>query len=238
MLARYRRRVRVLIVSDIHANWEALRRIPDGFDRVLCLGDLVDYGPHPVPCLDWVRERDAFCVRGNHDEAVAHAVSCRCGESMREASERTREIMRDELDPKQLASLGSRPLRAHVELGGVRFQLVHATPTDPLYTYLRPSQSERWAEEVARVDADVILVGHTHLPMILRFGKKVVVNPGSVGQPRDGDPRSAFAIIEDGEPRLERREYDVDASVAALAVRGLPKPIFEQLAQLLRTGCA
>ncbi len=230
--------MRVLVVSDIHANWEALRSIPDGFDRVLCLGDLVDYGPDPVPCLQWIHDRDAFCVRGNHDEAVAHAISCRCAESMREASERTREIMRDEVDSKELALLGSRPLRAHVELGDVRFELVHATPSDPLYTYLRPSQPARWAEEVAQIDADVILVGHTHLPMILRFGNKIVVNPGSVGQPRDGDARAAFAIIEDGEPRLERREYDVESSVKGLARRGLPQPVFAQLAGLLRGGRA
>jgi len=228
--------MRVLVVSDIHANWEALRRIPDGFDRVICLGDLVDYGPDPVPCLEWVPHREAFCVRGNHDEAVARAVSCRCGESMREASERTREIMRDELDLQQLAALGSRPLRARIELGGVRFELVHATPSDPLYSYLRPSQPERWEEEVEWVDADVILVGHTHLPMILKFGNKVVVNPGSVGQPRDGDSRAAYAVIEDGEPHLERCEYNVDASVEALARRGLPDPIFSQLVTLLRTG--
>ena len=228
--------MRVLVVSDIHANWEALRAAPEGFDKVLCLGDLVDYGPDPAPCLQWVHDRDAFCVRGNHDEAVAHAVSCRCGEAMREASERTREIMRDELDATQLALLGSRPLRAPVELGGVRFELMHATPSDPLYTYLRPAAKERWAEEVARIDADVILVGHTHLPMVLRFGKKIVVNPGSVGQPRDGDPRAAFAIIDDGEPRLERREYDIEATVEALSRRGLPSPVFTQLAGLLRTG--
>lgn len=230
--------VRVLVVSDIHANWQALRRIPDRFDHVLCLGDLVDYGPDPVPCLQWVRDRDAFCVRGNHDEAVARSVSCRCGQPMREASERTREVMRDELDAQQLATLGSRPLRAHVELGGVRFELVHATPSDPLYRYLRPSEPERWAEEVERIDADVILVGHTHLPMTLHFGDKVVVNPGSVGQPRDGDPRAAYAIVEDGEPRLQRCEYDVEASVAALAGRRLPKSVFAQLAGLLRKGRA
>jgi len=228
--------MRVLVVSDIHANWEALRCIPEEFDRVLCLGDLVDYGPDPAPCLQWVHERGAFCVRGNHDEAVSRAVSCRCGESMREASERTRQIMRDELDGKQLASLGSRPLRAAVELGGIRFELVHATPSDPLYTYLRPDRRERWAEEVARLEADIILVGHTHLPMILRFGKKIVVNPGSVGQPRDGDPRAAYAVIDDGEPRLERCEYDVESTVAALAKRALPAPVFGQLASLLRTG--
>jgi protein phosphatase len=157
---------------------------------------------------------------------------------MREASERTREIMRDELDAQQLAALGSRPLRAHVELDGVRFELVHATPSDPLYRYLRPSEPGRWAEEVERIEADVILVGHTHLPMILHFGNKVVVNPGSVGPPRDGDPRAAYAIVEDGEPRLERCEYDVEGSVAALARRRLREPVFSQLAGLLRTGRA
>jgi len=82
---------------------------------------------------------------------------------------------------------------------------------------MRPAERDRWEAEGSLADADILLVGHTHLPMILRLRKRLVINPGSVGQPRDGDPRAAFAIIEDGEPRLERVKYDVDATVAQLA---------------------
>jgi diadenosine tetraphosphatase ApaH/serine/threonine PP2A family protein phosphatase len=107
---------------------------------------------------------------------------------------------------------------------------------DPLYTYVRPDDRKRWEEELAKIDADILLVGHTHLPMVLRFGKRLIVNPGSVGQPRDGDPRASYAVIEDGEPRLERVAYDIEATIRALQGRGLPPAIFEHLARILRTG--
>ena len=228
--------MRILVVSDIHANWAALREMPEDVDRVLFIGDLVDYGPDPRPCIDWVRDRQAVAVRGNHDNAVAFHVGCGCAPAMREASEETRALMYDLLDPADLDTLGSRPLTADVTLGGIRFHLVHATPSDPLHTYLRPGEEKRWAEEAAEVDADVLLVGHTHLPMVMRVGKKVVVNPGSVGQPRDGDPRAAYAIVEDGEPRLERAAYDVEETVNALATKSLTNRTLEALTRLLRAG--
>jgi putative phosphoesterase len=230
--------MRILVVSDIHANYAALREMPENVDRVLCLGDLVDYGPDPKPCIDWVRDRKALGVRGNHDNAVAFRVSCGCAPAMREASEETRSLMWDLLDPADLDFLGSQPLTATVTLGGVRFHLVHAMPSDPLYTYLGPDQEMRWAEEVGSVDADILLVGHTHLPMVMRVGKKLVVNPGSVGQPRDGDPRAAYAVVEDGEPRLKRAAYDVRATVNALTTKALTNQTVESLTRLLRSGSA
>ena len=228
--------MKILVVSDIHGNFEALRRIPETFDRVLFLGDAVDYGPDPKRCVSWLRERRAVAVRGNHDQAVASGVSCRCNPSMREASEATRGFTREALDPEDLDFLLLRPLHQTISLDGVGFHLVHATPSDPLYTYLPRSQTVRWAAEAEQVTADVLLVGHTHLPMILRLGHKLILNPGSVGQPRDGDPRAAYAVIEDGEPRLERVSYDVSKTVEELEHQNLPGAVFADLANLLRTG--
>jgi putative phosphoesterase len=228
--------VKILVISDIHANYEALRRLPEDIDEVLCLGDIVDYGPDPRRCIDWLRQRPAAVVRGNHDHAVTARVPCRCAAAMREESEATREVMWKLLEPPDIEYLGARPIESHVSSGGIRFHLVHATPSDPLYTYLGPAETRRWEEEVDRIDADILLVGHTHLPMILRFGRKLVVNPGSVGQPRDGDPRASFAVIEDGKPRLERAVYDVEATVRAIETFGLPGRVFRNLTSLLRTG--
>lgn len=228
--------MRILVVSDVHGNFEALRRIPERFDRVLFLGDAVDYGPDPKSCLQWLRERGAVAVRGNHDQAVASGVSCRCNPSMREASEATRDFTRQALDDADVDFLLLRPLHEEVSLEGLKLHLVHATPSDPLYTYLPPTQTVRWASELEQVDADLLLVGHTHLPMILRVGRKLIVNPGSVGQPRDGDPRAAYAVIEDGEPRLERVAYDVSKTIQGLESRDLPESVLEDLSNLLRTG--
>ncbi len=228
--------MKTLLVSDIHANFEALQRLPEDIDEVFFLGDVVDYGPDPRPCIQWLRERRAVVVRGNHDHAVAKGVWCGCSDLFREASATTRERMWTLLERADLDYLDSFPYEEEISREGVKFYLVHATPSHPLHPYVRPSEIERWGREIARNDADVFLVGHTHLPMILRLGRKLAVNPGSVGQPRDGDPRASFAIIEDGEPRLERVSYDVETTVRRLEQMELPDRVVRQLSGLLRTG--
>ncbi len=228
--------MKILVVSDIHANWEALRRVPDDCDAVLFAGDLVDYGPQPKECIAWMREHAAVIVSGNHDFAVANKVSARCAPRFQPLADATAELMARLLGEEELAYLRSFPLTNRVVLGGLHIHMVHAAPSDSLYTYLPPSEQARWAAEVERIDADVILVGHTHLPMVLRFGKKVVVNPGSVGQPRERDPRAAYAVIDDGEPSLHRVQYDIEATVNALRQHEIAPRIFEPLACVLRTG--
>ena len=91
---------------------------------------------------------------------------------------------------------------------------------------------------VMALEADIVLVGHTHLPMLVRIGDKIVLNPGSVGLPSDGDPRAAFAVIEDGVPRLERVEYDIEATVRRLDRKALPATVVDKLSHLLRVGGA
>jgi protein phosphatase len=183
-----------------------------------------------------MRSHATAVVSGNHDYAVAHRVSARCAPRFRPLADATADLMWRLLDEAEVAYLRRFPATANLTLGDVRFHLVHAIPAEPLYTYVPPPEVARWAAEVAHLDADVVLVGHTHLPMILRCGSKVVVNPGSVGQPRQPDPRAAFAVIEDGEPRLCRVEYDIEASVRALEQRGLAQDVVGPLARVLRTG--
>ncbi len=234
--------MRVLVVSDVHANHEALRAVTEAEteepDAVLCLGDLVDYGPDPVPCVAWARANAAATVRGNHDDALARGIRCRCAASVQPLSDATQDLARRALGPEDVAWLGTLPLEARVTIGGVRFLLVHATPQDPLFTYLRPDERPAWERAVEGVDADVVLVGHTHLPMALKIGTLLVVNPGSVGQPRDGDPRAAYAVVEDGRPVLRRASYDVEATVRSLGAQTLAPDIVQGLAGILRSGGA
>ena len=232
--------MRILVVSDIHANEEALRAVwrAEEPDAVLCVGDLVDYGPDPAPCVAWARTHAVAAVRGNHDDALGRGIRCRCAPAVQELSDETQDLARRDLGGSEVAWLRQLPLQADVTLGGVRFHLVHATPADPLFTYLPPEKTELWTQAVEQVDADVVLVGHTHLPMVLRVGTRLVVNPGSVGQPRDGDPRAAYAVVEDGVPRLGRSEYDVESTVRRLAARRLAPGIVQGLGRILRTGGA
>ena len=120
-------------------------------------------------------------------------------------------------------------------IDGVKFLLVHATPRDPLDEY-SIADAEFWARRLAGVDAQVICVGHTHHPYILEVGDKLVINPGSVGQPRDGDPRAAYAIIENQRVELKRIEYPVEDTVTNVLESNLPEPAKSLLVEVFRTG--
>jgi predicted phosphodiesterase len=120
-------------------------------------------------------------------------------------------------------------------LDDTRFLLVHATPRDPLDEYA-PADKDFWARRLADVEADVVCVGHTHQQFVLEIGDKLLINPGSVGQPRDGDPRAAYAIIEDNRLELKRVEYPVEDAVRVVLESTLPEEAKEKLADVLRLG--
>jgi putative phosphoesterase len=232
--------VKILIVSDIHSNYEALLAVakaaPDA-DQVWCLGDLVDYGPQPAEVVQWVRHHTRLCVRGNHDFALAFHEDCHCGKRFRELSRASREMNRALLTPEQIAWLQLLPETQEIVLENCRFRLAHATPSGDLYRYLLPGVTDiELRGELEGILADVVFCGHTHFPMIRKVGSKLFVNPGSVGQPRDGDPRASYAIWEDGSVRLRRAKYDIHKTVAQLRARALAPAMVAQLEKVLRTG--
>ncbi|HVN30971.1 MAG TPA: YfcE family phosphodiesterase [Thermoanaerobaculaceae bacterium] len=231
--------MRVLVVSDIHGNIEALRAVvaaEPGVDQVLCLGDSVDYGPSPDEVVSWVRHHASAAVRGNHDNAVAFDEDCRSAPLFRRLSVESRKRTVSLLSADNLTFLRSLPARKSVLVDGRRLELLHAAPGDPLFQYLPATRVEEWRSAAAEIDADLVLVGHTHLPVILDLGEKRVVNPGSVGLPRDGDPRACYAIIDSGSPVLRRVGYDVDRTIAALRAWGLPEDVTLSLESLYRGG--
>lgn len=230
--------MRVLVISDLHSNWAALRAVvaKEHADQVLCLGDIVDYGPSPVETLRWVRTNATVTVRGNHDTAVAFDSSCRSSSVFRRLSEETRRLTIPMLSEDERRWVGALPIQTSVELDGRRVALLHAAPDDPLYQYLPATEVDAWQRAVEGVDADIILVGHTHLPVILPLGNKLVVNPGSVGLQRDGDPRASYAILEDGAPSLLRVDYDTRATISSIVSWGLPRDVEQQLVAIYETG--
>ncbi len=229
--------MRTLVISDVHGNLEALEAVlrAEPWDELVCLGDLVAYGPSPLACVARIRDADAVVVQGNHDRAMAEGIAPRCRPAFERLAEVTHAFARAEVTAPDLEYLGALPRWLFLELGGRRHLVVHAAPTDPLYRYLGPDP-ETWAREVGRAGAEVILVGHTHLQFRLEVGGVPVVNPGSVGQPKDGEPSAAYAVIEDRMIHLRRVTYAVEETVAALKSRGLPQQDFEDLAEILRTG--
>jgi putative phosphoesterase len=227
--------MKILLLADIHANWPALQAITEPCDVCLVLGDLVDYGLEPGPCIAWVRQRAAHVVRGNHDHGAAQDVRIAGRTGFRYLTAATRPLTRQRLTAEERRYLASLPLTRMVTLNETRFLLVHATPRDPLDEFA-PADVDFWGRRLAAVEADVICVGHTHQPYVLEVGDKLVINPGSVGQPRDGDPRPCYAIIEDHRVELKRIEYPVEDAVRTIQESNLPDAAKELLIEVLRTG--
>lgn len=227
--------MRILLLADIHSNWPALSAIREPFDACLVLGDIVDYGPQPQPCIEWVRRHATACIRGNHDHAVAQRVPARGGSGLRAIAAALRPCHWQQLSTNELSYLARLPVTQRLTLDEKQFYLVHATPRDPLDEYLTDDNAA-WLRRLEGIEADFVCVGHSHQPFHLDLGRTQVINPGSVGQPRDGDPRVAYAIIEDGTVTHHRLAYDVEATVAALADLQMDEEAFDLAATLLRTG--
>ena len=227
--------MRILILADIHANWPALQAIQEPYDACFFIGDLVDYGLEPSPCIAWVKEHATHSVRGNHDHGAAQFVHVSGKNGFKYLTSVTRPLTLERLSSDDRRFLGALPVTRTVTVADTRFLLVHATPRDPLDEYA-VADADFWARRLQNVDANVVCVGHTHHPYVLEVGDKLVINAGSVGQPRDGDPRASYAVIEDHRVELKRAEYDVDAAVRTIQESSLPETAKALLADVLRSG--
>jgi putative phosphoesterase len=225
--------MKLLILSDIHGNWPALEAVLQaerGWDSIAFCGDVVDYGPQPVECVRWLAGHADHLVRGNHDNALAFGLDCRCMGSFREYSLATRAWHRTLLAVPGVEFLRSLPTLHWFEWGGRHFRMAHATPHGDLFEYL---PADRWGERVQGVDSDFVLLGHTHVQGLRTFGKVAVVNPGSVGLARDRAGDACYAVYEGGQVRLKRVPYDVARAVAALREAPLPERVVNGLAAVL-----
>ncbi len=220
--------MKVGLISDVHGNRVALETVLEempAVDELLCAGDVVGYNPWPGDCVDELRARDVPTVMGNHDAAVAGDTPFRFnGMAKAGVDHATRELSDDQLE--WLADLPTERL----ECDG-RVKLVHGHPDDP-DRYTRYTYPEEFTERLLG-DEDVLVLGHTHVQGVERFGEGIVVNPGSVGQPRDGDPRAGYAVVDLDALTVEthRVEYDIDAVQAAVEEAGLPSRIGSRLAR-------
>jgi putative phosphoesterase len=235
--------MKVLIVSDIHGNWPALSAVLEAegkFDQILCLGDLVNYGPQPVECVAWAKElsSDAIILQGNHDRALGLDTDPHCSTAYAALAAATQKFTERMLAPELKEFLAGLQPMQRFQMGSAKCFACHASAKDPLYHYMPPNAAVTlWESEIiVAQQPDFLFYGHTHLPMNTRFRRTLVVNPGSVGQPKDGDPRAAYAIWEDGEIMLRRAAYDVEETVRAYEGLGLEPHIEHTLCEVLRTG--
>ena len=229
--------MRLLIIGDLHANGEALAAIDETVDGVVVLGDIVDYGPDPQAAIAWARRTATCAVRGNHDHAVATGAGTGAGKAWADLAEASAAWTRSVLDEADRAFLGGLPVSTTFSFAGATFAAFHAAPSDPLYRYLPPETPEaEWRAELEGVRADWLLLGHTHRPLLRRFGATTVLNPGSSGQPRAGVPLVTYAIWDDGDVILVHRRYAVERVVRRLAATSVGGRARARLARTLRTG--
>ena len=211
------------VLSDIHGNKVALDAVLADMptvDALVCAGDVVGYNPWHGDCVDALRERSVPTVMGNHDRAVVHDTGFGFNSMAGAGVEHARETLTDD----QREWLAGRPDRHTTADGQVR--LVHGHPDDPdRYTY-----PEEFSPRLLD-DEDALVLGHTHVQGHERFDEGVVLNPGSVGQPRDGDPRAAYAVLDLGDLSVteHRVAYDTDRVKRAVHEAGLPARIGERL---------
>jgi diadenosine tetraphosphatase ApaH/serine/threonine PP2A family protein phosphatase len=225
------------VLSDIHGNLEALTAVFAEIDRrgitdVICLGDVIGYGPNPMECLDLVRQRCRVTLMGNHDFAVLYE-PYNFNTGAESACFWTRQTFEDDPDDARRADrwryLGNLPVR----LKTADFVAVHASPRRPINEYIFPddiyTNPAKFQSIFERFDR-VCFVGHTHVPGVFLEGpdfyspdeleyrfeltdEKAVVNVGSVGQPRDRDPRSSFVVVHPNSIEFVRIPYDYETTV-------------------------
>ena len=239
--------MRALILSDIHSNLEALETVIEdaahrgGFDQVWCLGDTVGYGPDPVSCLDLICRYDLVAVAGNHDHA---AVGKRGVDDFNPAARAAAQWTAGQLSPMDTQFLAGLPL---TEQRGP-FTLVHGSLRSPIDEYLLDPEAAK--ATLALLQGSHCLVGHSHLPFICRENggdprfdrftedevfplreERWILNPGSVGQPRDRDPRASYAIHDGGRKTVERHRvrYDIAKTQRKMRDAGLPEYLIDRL---------
>lgn len=228
--------MKVAIISDIHGNLAALEAFPEtDCDQVWCIGDLVDYGPRPREVIQWVKKSATVAVRGNHDHAVGFDVNPQCSPAFRDLADATMKYTLAVVGEQEREFLRKLPIHREFELGEVRIYCVHATPSDPLFGYCAEI-SDRWQQEVDRIAADVLVVGHTHTPFIRRVGRTLIVNPGSLGQPKTGRPLACYALYEDGMFALKEYEYPIEKTIGGIREMPISTEDQEALISVLYRG--
>jgi diadenosine tetraphosphatase ApaH/serine/threonine PP2A family protein phosphatase len=241
--------MRVTVVSDIHGNLHALESVlaaleRERIDALWCLGDLVGYGPRPNPCCAAIAARADVCLAGNHDLGVLGAVPLEDFSPDAAVSARwTRAVL------GVAARSYLEELSPEARVGDLGIELYHASALDPVWEYVLDPISMRASIDASR--SRIVLVGHSHVPLVALLdgddfrgghapagtvvelnGSKALLNPGSVGQPRDGDPRAAYLVLDlaTNTARFHRVDYPVERTQAEIRERALPAPLAERLA--------
>lgn len=239
--------MKIGLISDIHANLEALEAVLNGLqaesvDRIICLGDLVGYNADPEACIERIQSECEVTLAGNHDFGATGKYST---EFFNEAARKALAWTKEKISPEHKQYLENLPLQfVDGDIMGV-----HASPDEPgHWHYVHSMQDAK--EAMKAIPAPICFIGHTHIPGVFTMdpnenvgmefeptfyfepGKKVLINVGSVGQPRDGDPRACYGILNAGEGtyQMKRCSYPIERVQEKMAAEGLPENLILRLA--------
>jgi putative phosphoesterase len=234
---------RLAVITDIHGNLPALEASLQaidaiGVDRIYCGGDLVGYGPHPTEVCALIEERQIPTIYGNYDYAIGRDLDdCGCAyvtEHDRELGKRSVAWTLANTDQHAKDFMRELPFDLRFELGEVPIHLVHGSPRKVNEYLFEDKPASLYERLAASEEAQVMVFGHTHRPWIGTYGEVLFVNCGSVGKPKDGDPRAAFAILElddagQVQVSIERVPYDAEAVAREVEAAGLPEEYARKL---------
>ena len=236
------KRDRLAVITDIHGNLAALEAtlawIDDaGIERIFCGGDLVGYGAYPNEVCELIEARAIPTIYGNYDYAIARDLEdCGCAyvtEHDRELGQQSVAWTLEHTEQPAKDFMRGLPFDLRFDVGGTSVHLVHGSPRK-VNEYLFEDKPASLYERLAAAEQDRVLVfGHTHKPWVHEYGGVLFVNCGSVGKPKDGDPRAGFALLEETAGQLDvtiqRVEYDAEGAARDVAAAGLPSEYAEKL---------
>lgn len=223
--------MKIGLMADPHSNLAALKAVLSDMphvDQIICIGDLVGYAAEPNEVVNLARSKRIQAVMGNHD----YAAVTRDVRGFNPLAAQAALWTAEKLSGENLKFLSNLPTQLKIDLKQ-KLYVVHGSPRDPLNEYVFPDYPNR---ELARilegVDAEIVALGHTHVPMKRMIMGKLIVNPGSVGQPRDRDPRASYVVLTLGkeiEVSYKRVEYDTEATARKIRTAGLPEELAARL---------
>lgn len=233
--------MRVAAIADIHANITALRAVLSdiktaGVQQIICLGDLVGYGPFPDETVQVIRQEVKACVQGNYDAAVGYdRLVCGCDyASEQDAATGTASMAwtKDHTSAESKEYLRSLPPALFQEVAGYSLHCFHGSPQSQTEYIKANTSRERLSEITRESTGDILLFGHTHLPGMIKHDGKLLINAGSVGKPKHGDPRASYVLLDFSEAfslQIRYVSYDVERTASDMRNAGLPDSLIRKI---------
>lgn len=228
--------MKIAIIADVHSNLEAFKEVLahiklQRVSKILCAGDIVGYNADCNECCELVKKHDIISILGNHD---AVSLDLKNLDWFNPYAQAALKWTNKKLSDEGKDFLSKLPETYEESIDRRKIFMVHGSPNGHLFDYVYPHSTDSFLNSLfEKADADVLIVGHTHVPMIKKLGPKIVINPGAVGQPRDNNPDASYCILDTNgfNINLYRVKYDINAAASKVINNNLPRYLADRLFQ-------